>query len=86
MDKTSIKNILKNILHEKFNVIFHEVGKNYDQADFFGQTMHLDTRDLTYLFFILEEHFNITFTENDVDNEHFYCIDGLAEIILSKSA
>lgn len=66
------------ILKEKFDVQEPKVQR------FFGLEGLLDARGLVYLVHILEERYPVYFTAEDMDEERFYTIDGMAEIVHAK--
>ena len=51
---------------------------------FFGLEGLLDARGLVYLVHILEERYGIRFTAEDMDEEQFYTVDGMAAMVSSK--
>lgn len=49
----------------------------------FCSLINFDPRDMIYLMLLLERKFNIKFQESDFDNNDFYTIKGISEIITS---
>lgn len=66
------------ILKEKFDVREPKVQK------FFGLEGLLGARELVYLVHILEGRYGVCFTAEDMDEERFYTVDGMADILYSK--
>lgn len=66
------------ILKEKFDVQEPKVQR------FFGLEGLINARELVYLVHILEDRYHINFTAEDMDEERFYTVDGMADIMYSK--
>lgn len=66
------------ILKEKFDVQEPKAQK------FFGLEGLLNARELVYLVHILEDRYHIYFTAEDMDEERFYTVDGIADIVYLK--
>lgn len=74
----SICTDILNILKGKFDVQEPKVQR------FFGLEKQLGARDLVYLVHILEERYGISFTAEEMDEERFYSVDGMADIMYEK--
>lgn len=74
----SICDDILNILKGKFDVREPKVQK------FFGLEGLLGARELVYLIHILEDRYGICFTAEDMDEERFYTVDGMADIVHEK--
>ena len=66
------------ILKEKFDVQEPKAQR------FFGLEGPLTARGLVYLVHILEDRYHIYFTAEDMDEERFYTVDGIADMVYSK--
>ena len=77
-----IREEIKDLLCTRF-----EVPKNFihrmenTEGSFFGVQCLIGPRELTYLVYILEKHYNICFSETEYDNPQFYSLSGISEII-----
>ena len=80
----TIKSEICDILQERFDVYLKDSQKNSGENNFFGSKIRFKSRDMLYLMLILEEYYGVIFSERDVDNEHFYTLDGLTQIISDK--
>lgn len=80
--KAEIINTIIGILKSKktFNASFD----GYESAHFFGLKIGLQARELVWLLFTLQDMFSVTFQENDILEEHCYCLDSMATLIQSK--
>jgi len=69
------------IFKENFNISLN-LDINGDD-NFFSNNINLSTRNMTYLFFLSEERYNICFTEEEIDSISFYTLNGFGNFILN---
>lgn len=79
--KLDIQITICDILKTKFNV---KANIN-PEANVFGRGIAINARDMVYLCVLLEKEYGISFTEQDIDSNGFYTIDGLSHIILKMT-
>ena len=80
--REEIMEYIVEILKNKFNIKL-----NFDidgDNNFFGKKINLLERELVYLLFLSEEHYNMSFTEEEIDSLSFYSPNGFVDIIESK--
>lgn len=52
---------------------------------FFGNELNLTAEELVYLTHIIEQEYNIYFSEESFDDSRFYSVKGLTELVQEKS-
>lgn len=71
------------ILQQKF---FKQIySENKDNLNFFGSEISLSASDMIYLVVLLENEYSIKFTDEDFDDEKFYTMKGMYEILSAHS-
>ena len=78
-----VNQFIIHILIERFDVALSRFPINRKEH-FFGVNGLLCARDMIYLVHILEEKYDIVFTEADFDDLNFYTLDGLMQNIEHK--
>lgn len=80
---SQIKEYLRWLLTNKIQIDC----KKYTAYDhFFGDKCSIDSVDLVYIIFNVEEKYNIKFSENELMSDSLYSIKTLSEIIYQKIA
>lgn len=75
-----IKNNIIIILKNKFEIS----TENIEKYNFFDELISLTPIEMIYLFFILQKTYNIKFDSGNIDDDNFYTLKGLTEIINIK--
>lgn len=84
MNKQKIKETLIKILVEDFSVK-SSILENFNADQDVFTLLNFKPIDLVYLLFEVEKNFNISICENDIERFGFLTINGIINIILSKS-
>ena len=93
MIKEKIKNIdlkdkivedIFDILETKFNIHLDRKSGNILEKNLFGNDIRLVSREMVYLVYMLEQKYEITFNDKDMDNMKFYTISGISDIICDR--
>lgn len=81
---------MKKVYDEIFDIMNNDfdmkLDRNNDEIkkmNLFCSLINFDPRDMIYLMLLLERKFNIKFQESDFENNDFYTIKGISEIITS---
>lgn len=82
-----VRNIDSEDVEKGINNIFENIGltesvlKNAKQKPIFGDKVKLRARELLIAFFEIEKQFNISFTEEDINDYSFASINNIIECV-----
>ncbi|MCL2773289.1 MAG: hypothetical protein FWD71_08045 [Oscillospiraceae bacterium] len=76
-----VKGYIITVLKDEFYIDLNP-DINGDE-NFFNHKINLSARNMVYLFFLSEKHYDICFTEKDIDSLSFYTFNGLRDIIVN---
>ena len=79
-DQTEIRQNILDILQKQFDISPDKFQAS-DGSHFWGVAGPLDSYEMVYLVYILEDKYGISFSESEFDDPRFYTLDGLAHII-----
>jgi len=84
INEVDVRDWLFRIINENFGRDLRSMKDDQGEMNLFGLHIHLSARDMVYMFYLIEKKFDIMLNEDDVDNDRFYTINGLIDIITSK--
>jgi acyl carrier protein len=84
LDKQQIRTGIEEILSDKFNIYLDTKVGDAGALNFFGRKINLNVRDMLYLFYMLEQKWGVNFDDSDVDDNSFYSLGGITDIIYEK--
>ena len=82
--KDKIVRDIFDILESKFNIHLDRASGNILEKNLFGNDIRLVSREMVYLVYMLEQKYEITFNDKDMDNMKFYTISGISDIICER--
>lgn len=84
--KDEVVNRIKNILNKRFMIDTKIVEDNEKwNKNLLGRPYAFTARDLMYLFFEIENEFNIHIEKEDILSEKFSNLEGIVNIVLTRS-
>lgn len=75
-----IRKEMEELLYERFD-LSNEFALERVERCFFGVCGLINPRELTYLAYMLERKYGIRFSMKEYDDQRFYSISGLSEIV-----
>lgn len=76
-----IRGEIEILIHERFSTSESVISENVE-GNFFGERGMMNPRELTYLAYLLEMRYGIRFGVKEYDDQRFYNLAGLSEIIM----
>jgi len=86
MDRTALKETLKQLMIEQLDLRGKQPSDIDDQAPLFGGGLGLDSLDALQLAMAVEERFGVSVPEGDAGRAVFASVDALADFLAKNSA
>ena len=76
-----IRGEIENFIRDRFDSSERVISENVE-GNFFGERGMMNPRELTYLAYLLEMRYGIQFGMKEYDDERFYNLAGMSELIV----
>ncbi|WP_027183709.1 hypothetical protein [Desulfovibrio inopinatus] len=84
MNTRNVAAKINDVICDKFDIDILEKG--LADKHFFSRDVNLYARNLVYILFETEQLFGVKLNEGDVLSDQFYTLNGLSELICSKTS
>ena len=84
LEKSAVEEKILQILEKKLGCRIECLTGEGRKENFFGLKLSLSAREMVYLCCFLEEEYGVSFEEEDMREESFYTLGGMAQVVAQK--
>ena len=76
-----VKNQLYEIFYKNTGIDFHQFDENIMKKNLFSSQINLQPFELVYVFYDIEEIFDVKFSEQDIVSGKFFTLESICKVI-----